>query len=217
MDHAMKVLRAVAGVGALVALVFIWVRESSTRRELTELRAAVRQAADTQQSSAGPPALPPSAVADLRALTTKMLSDQMMAAAPTAGPPPKTPSADHPANSPMTLDEEREQVLAAYGKEQADPTWRSDAEAKLAAAVRTSLPQSSRLKSLECRTTMCKLEIAHADPNAVRGDGLRSWLTSMTEGWDGAFFVAGEREERGEIVQTLVPLKGHKLPIDGSP
>jgi hypothetical protein len=211
----MRTLSVLFGVVALIALIVVCVSESRTRHELAELRAAAKKAADSPQSSASPPALPPSIATDLHALTARMLSGVAIAAQ-TSRHAPETPSAVHHEDHPMTLAQEQEQVRLAYAKESFDPTWRRDAEKKLDVAVRASLPPGSRLLSLECRTPMCMLEISHADASVAHGQGQRWWISSVAQGWDGSLFVAGEREEHGEIVQTLIPMKGDKLPIDTS-
>jgi hypothetical protein len=211
----MKALTILCGVAAVIALVALFASESRTRRELGELQTATRKAAD-RQSVASPSPLPSSVAADLHTFAAKMMSARPVAAE-TPRPAPEAASALHRQASRMTLAQEQEQVLVAYGRESVDPTWRRDAETRLDTAVRASLPDGSRLLSLECRTTMCMLEVSHKDEGAAHAVGRRSWLLAASRGWDGSFFVAGERRERGEIVQTVIPLKGDKLPIDTAP
>jgi hypothetical protein len=208
----MKPLTIMCGVLALIALIVVGLSELRTRRELNELRAAANRTADPLPSASSPSDSVPSA-ADLNLLAARVLS--RAAAAEVTKPVEETPQpvAAKPAEPPsMTVEQMRQGVLAAYGKENRDFAWGPEAEKKLDTALRTALPKGSKLLSMECRSTMCRLEISHSDGAIAHTGGPDGWMSSLTHEWGGAMFVAGEREEGGGIVQTLIPLQAGTFP-----
>jgi hypothetical protein len=99
----------------------------------------------------------------------------------------------------VTYAQSQVRVLAAYGDEAPDAAWSRDAERKLDALVRGRLPSGSHLKSIECRSTMCQVEVTHRDAN-VGG----TFLMEGFRGWPGSLFVAGEKEIQGELAMTII-------------
>jgi hypothetical protein len=63
------------------------------------------------------------------------------------------------------------------------------------------------LVSVECRTTMCLVEVRHADTNASR-----SWLRGGFKGWPGALFIAGDVDKGGSDEQTVVAIRENTTP-----
>jgi hypothetical protein len=89
--------------------------------------------------------------------------------------------------------------------------WSQEASRQLTATILEHLPGGSRLKSLDCRSTMCRVEIAHRD-QAAHGPFLRQGFTR----WPGSIFVAGEQEDAGELIVTLLAAReGTELPLMG--
>lgn len=106
-----------------------------------------------------------------------------------------------------TLAEVRENVLMAFAKEASDQGWARDAARNLDALIRGTLPNGSRLLSIDCRTTMCLVEVRHASATIAH-----DWFPSGVRGWEGAVFVAGESEESSDFVQSLVPIRRDHVP-----
>lgn len=99
----------------------------------------------------------------------------------------------------MTYEQSQTMVLDAYAEETADSTWSAKATDKLNAVVRGNLPSGSRLSALECRTTMCQVKVIHATPQSHM-----SFLMDGFKDWPGSVFVAGEQQDRGDLVVTLI-------------
>ncbi len=125
---------------------------------------------------------------------------------PSAGVTPGSPGAAAP-----TFEQYRAQILSTYRQEQRDPAWSAEAEKHLTATARAALPRGSQILSVACHTTMCLMEVAHADAQAARSARPGSWILLVSRGWEGSVLVAGEREERGELIQTVIAqrLEGH--------
>jgi hypothetical protein len=210
----LKPLTILSFLCAVAALIVVSVREARTRHELDELKAAVSARTDGS-GFANAPVTPSVTGAELGLLAAKLASLQATAAAPSSTSRESTPPGE--ATRPKTDEEVQAQVLVAYGAEKRDSTWGRDTEQKLDSLVRASLPQGSRLLSLECRTTMCKMEISHADERTANPRPGPSWMASIVEGWgEGSLYVAGVRHEGNEIVQTLIPLKGNRSPLSAA-
>jgi hypothetical protein len=190
------VLTACAGVLAFLAL-----RENATRRELEATRHELERLRSDVGQSAG--ALPAGAQASLSNARRLIAHPPPDSAGPT-DPAPARPAAERPL---PTLEEVQETVLTAYGKEATDPNWRNDAERTLRASIEGGLPERSKLLSIECRTTMCLVEVAHATAEAAH-----SWMIGGFKGWAGSVLVAGEEEESGGVQQTLVAVRQGVVP-----
>lgn len=120
---------------------------------------------------------------------------------------------DLPSNKavPVRLEQGQSNVLAAYDAESTDPKWSGTAYQKVDASARQKLPSGSRVRSLECRSTMCKLVAWH-----TTSDAAQSFLMDGFHDWPGARFVAGEVSEAGGVLVTLIAAReGTELPYLG--
>jgi len=107
----------------------------------------------------------------------------------------------------LTRAQVQENVLSAYAGEAGDPAWAPNAERMLLKAISGMLPDSSTLLSIECRATMCLVQLRHADAHVAK-----SWLRSPLKGWPGAIFFAGNVEEDGGAHQMLVAIRENTTP-----
>lgn len=109
----------------------------------------------------------------------------------------------------VSLEQSQKNVLGAFAQEAADADWSSDASHQLESILRGRLPKGSRLGSIDCRATMCQVEIAHADERAAQ-----AFLLDGFGDWPGSRFVAAQRQEAGEQVVTIIASRqGHEPPI----
>src|SRR3954453_3080578 len=70
---------------------------------------------------------------------------------------------DHPATAPApTAKEMKEAVEARFFSQERDPVWSKDAVARLSDQLVPRLPQGSRITSLDCLQTMCRVEVVHS-------------------------------------------------------
>lgn len=110
---------------------------------------------------------------------------------------------------PVSFEQSQAAVLEAFGQESSDPHWSADAARKLDVAVRGHLPKGGRLGSIECRATMCQVEVAHTNPG-----GSQAFLMNAFRDWPGSLFVAKDRQDQGEYVVTIIAAReGHEPPM----
>jgi hypothetical protein len=199
-------LAGVIGAGALGALGWSEVRLG---RELDALRASARSGA-ARPAGADGAATARGALSEadrLRRLELAVAAAAAASAAKPADEPPAEAAETRPAKRVPTLEEVQANVLTAYGREAGDPTWGPEASRKLEASLREALPRGSRLLSIDCRATMCLVEVEHPDERSAQ-----AWLLPGFQDWPGSVLVAGERQEQGAVVQTLVPIRRGATP-----
>jgi hypothetical protein len=109
----------------------------------------------------------------------------------------------------ITFEESQRRVLSAFAAEAVDASWGPDAERKLERIVRSHLPAGSRLNGLACRSSMCELQLTHADAR-IQADFLRNGFHE----WPGSLFVSEETKEHGEVAVTIIASReGTEPPI----
>jgi hypothetical protein len=181
-----------------------YLRETNTRQELEDLKATVAEISKASSSSCTCPSSPSTnIIADLHALAGATAARENEAEAA-----PAKPSSPEPANSlAETREEAQELYRSAHAREAKDPTWSRESESRLNSLAQALFPEGSRLLSIDCRTTMCMMEIAHASEAAAKVQGLDGWMTKLLRDWGGGGVIAaGERQQGTETVQTLMPV-----------
>jgi hypothetical protein len=109
----------------------------------------------------------------------------------------------------MSFEQSQASVFEAFGHEGIDSHWSGDAARKLETSIRDRLPQGSHLGSVECHSTMCRIEVYHVEPN-----GVQTFIMDAFRDWGGSLFVAKDRVEQGEHVATIIASReGHELPL----
>jgi hypothetical protein len=92
-----------------------------------------------------------------------------------------------PAPEEPTPDEVVARLDARFFGEGVDPAWSRDATPR-AERLGGLLPRGARVVSLECRSSMCRLEMSHPDLESFQGF-LRDGLLGEANTWDGAFMA----------------------------
>lgn len=109
-------------------------------------------------------------------------------------------------------------VGARFEQETSDPGWHAASE--LGSKLNEVLPAGSALRSLECRSSMCRIETTHRDLEAYRAftehfllPGARAPL------WSGAgfFHVTHEPQRPGDELVAVVYLGRESLPTAEPP
>lgn len=106
-----------------------------------------------------------------------------------------------------TIEQVNSVVLNAYDSEKVDPTWAATAAKDLNNLVSKSLPEHSRVFSIQCRTTMCRIEVQHTNQETAQ-----LFLDSGFRDWHGGVLVAAETEKEGSLIQTLIPMRENTIP-----
>jgi uncharacterized protein YfiM (DUF2279 family) len=164
-----------------------------TRSELAHVR---RELAELQH-----------AVRSAAALDTE---DPPVAAAE-AAPVPEQPAAD-------SDDDYLGTVADAFDAELSDPRWQAAAD--LRPKLTAALPAGSVLRSLDCRTSMCRVETTHANHETYRAFTEHfSPTATRASVWSGAgyFHVTHAPERPGDALAAVVYLGRESLPTAEPP
>jgi hypothetical protein len=101
----------------------------------------------------------------------------------------------------------------AFSAERSDPSWSDKASRQVVAALTEHLPEGSSLKSVECRTTMCSLQLQHKDTDSYHNFVRSTLLGADTGLWGGAFSAIITNEAQGDIrAHVFLAREGHGLP-----
>lgn len=105
-----------------------------------------------------------------------------------SGARPPGEEGEGPASGEPTPEEMVARLDARFFGEAVDPAWSRDATPR-AERLGVLLPRGARVVSLECRSSMCRLEMSHPDLESFQGF-VRDGLLGEANTWDGAFMAA---------------------------
>jgi hypothetical protein len=191
--------RAVAAVGSVAGQVDLRRMQSELERLRSDLasaerRIAVLEIATPERGAADSATLLPSAAAG-----APLGEAAANAAAASAG------------------DDQRAQVARAFDAESDDASWNPDAEIK--SVVQAALPAGSTVRSLQCRSSLCRVETSHPDEQgqAAYVNSLSIPRPGSTRPFKGVLFDGGERTADGRELRsvTYVVRRGYAFPGAG--
>jgi hypothetical protein len=129
-------------------------------------------------------------------------------AAPAAEPAPRTAALR---SVPHTAKEFSEGFAQHLARQARDPAWSAQAEASVAAALRTEAFTGSTLLRADCGTTLCRVEVSHDGLSAEQG-----FLSNVksTPPFDQGGFALPIHEPGSDKSRTIVYFarEGHTLP-----
>lgn len=195
-----------ASLAGLVGMAWLVYDHVETHRKMADLAVALSRSGSVPNStSASTPALPPpvNAYQILAALTRPTAPAANAESA--ASQVPANPAAN--SDRLPTQEQVQETVLSAYAKEENDSSWSRNAERQITAELNHELPDGSRLLSVECRTTMCYIEVSHTD-DTIAG----SFLMKAFREWHGGVMVAGQEKNGTGATQALVAFRENTVP-----
>ncbi|HSP77097.1 MAG TPA: hypothetical protein VLQ93_01110 [Myxococcaceae bacterium] len=107
------------------------------------------------------------------------------------------PGAEPP---PPSTEEIITRMDARFFGEGFDPSWSYEARER-AEQLGTRMPEGSRVVSLECRSSMCRMEMSHPNLESFQDFMQKSLLGGESE-WDGPFMAGlkGDPGQPGELV-----------------
>ena len=111
-----------------------------------------------------------------------IVASSIPAPAPAASPPPVEPNV---------------RLASAFVAERPDPAWTEAANRLADARLGAALPASSALRSVECRSSLCRIETVHPDMEHYQRFFQRAFVDQDTRAWNGAVTTA-ELTEAGD-------------------
>jgi hypothetical protein len=141
-----------------------------------------------------------------------------MTAVPERGAPTlrvqKPPSPRSRSTAAEEFEATRNALDAVFAAEPEDPAWARAARLTASRALSAALPSSSRIESLECKESLCRIESSHASFDASQEFVRDGFLSLEQRPWDGDFVTGLAEEPRGGRVRTVTFLMrpGKTLP-----
>lgn len=202
---------ATVGVGVVaVGWAYMHIREGQLRseREIARLNSVLAQVQAPQPRSGLPSADDAERRVIGRAAQVARDEARVQAAEALADHDPEDEGARH-RPPPITFEESQQRVLSAFAAEAVDAAWGPEAERTLERIVRAHLPAGSRLNRVSCRSSMCELQMTHAEAKAES-----DFLMTGFHGWPGSLFVTANTHDHGEIGVTIIAAReGTEPPI----
>jgi hypothetical protein len=209
------VLLSIASVVALGSLLSFRAHQEQSQQEIESLKAAIAALkAETRKTAAEVKSAEVDRLQLSDSITSLARAVQNEARqTPQPQPQPGEDLEEQPlqAKRPPSLsyEQSRVAVLSAYAAETADTAWSQGATRQLHTILGSHLLSGSRVHSIDCRATMCQVEVSHTAPEAHE-----AFLMDGFRGWGGAVFVAGDKQQYGErVVTLLVSREGMELPL----
>jgi hypothetical protein len=128
------------------------------------------------------------------------------------GPSPAEPVHEHA--QPLDPAEATAQYQQAFSLEPVDREWSSSAQAKLQTGVSALIPKTSQVVSLECRTSLCRVQVHHRNLDDYRSFTQDAYLKGDTHIWNGQMFstLVGDPTTDGVTTVAFLAREGHLLP-----
>jgi hypothetical protein len=125
---------------------------------------------------------------------------------PSCEAPEPTPAAEGvralpAAQRQLEITEIRDRFAAAFTEQRPDAAWSASARVTAQERIAAALPRTSELRSIECRSSMCRIETAHEDPEHYAQFVQDAFLDPDKHVWDGGFFSTPLEDSReGKLV-----------------
>lgn len=109
-------------------------------------------------------------------------------------------------------DEMKAHVEALYFQETVDRAWSTTAETTLAGTLEKVLPQGSRAEKVECKSTLCRIDLIHQDSSVGPGTFFRQIANDRP--WNGPIHMTAPETDASGAVRNNVYIAraGHPIP-----
>lgn len=213
----MKIWPAIAVLSLLVATMS-WCVVRRQRDEAEQLRGAVRalnQSLDrTDREVARAAAAPPRALQSVHRESAAPGPSADDAATRSAQAPSFTPDVEP--GKPQTIDPAtlRTHLDERFERQADDSAWSAQARELVETKLATAMPPSSVLKSVDCRETMCRIEMIYDDLTQYHAFVRR--MTPDALPWNGTLFSTPlDDPSRGPITfVAFLSREGQQLPVE---
>ena len=208
----MKTWHKIAAL-SLASVCAYWLGQRSQRDELDQLRGSVRSVAQSLQDTDR--AVAQQAAVRFRAAPADPSAPP--AAAPSAPPPadPAPPaSAAEPARPSIDPPTLRAHLGARFEAQTTDPAWSGTARLMIQSKLAAVLPSPSTLRSVECKETMCRIEMVYDD--LAQYPAVLRRMTPEALPWNGTLFSSAISDPSAVPVTFVAFLsrEGQELAVD---
>jgi hypothetical protein len=213
----MKLRDALISLAIVSFVVFVLIDRQQTKSELAELRAQLAAVAEDMTTVTASVRIDPGSIPWPRAVTTA----ERKADAPveSAAERPRRAAADQPRAPETRVEAFARTHKTIEGSFQAEPMeadWASHAKYLAQDKLTAALGPESRIESIECRSSMCRIRSVHADPNSANQFINSKLGQDDSLPWRGPFTVGVVEEAPNNGPVTLITYlgrEGHHLPL----
>jgi hypothetical protein len=201
----MKSWLVFAALGIFATTVFWWEKRANDSA-MAELRKKVSQVEREPPTPIDRPAAPMIAYVSAP-------SEPPSAAEPTSTVKPAAAPTASAAQHAPTNEEVRDHYEMSFIGEYADAAWSQKARGLASERLKATLPDSSAVRSIDCRTSMCRIETSHADLEHYRQFVQKSFMDPESSIWNAATYSSITDDSSGNlVVVSYVSRDGQPLP-----
>jgi hypothetical protein len=151
------------------------------------------------------------------------LVERVTVLAPTANTAAESPAPGKESEATARKDEKprelpvadvRDRLEAAFVAERSSSDWTREAQSTAQRKLAAMPSLSSSVRSVECRSSMCRIETVHQDAKSYRQFVETAFLNPETKLWNGGFFatLAGDHQDGSLAVVSYLARDGEGLP-----
>jgi hypothetical protein len=188
-------------VGLGAAGLFFAAAHRASERRFRELEQQLRTMAEEQQQSAKDEAFRRPVIVWPSTPTPDSQPAPAAPAVPTAAPTSSAGS-EQGSSATITQAEYVSKIGHAFSKEAPDPDWARQTEQAIGGSLR-SVADASAIGAIECRRSLCKASLRHADSSKL-ADFNDRFLARMNELWTGEFYASRDSMNDEGPVQTTM-------------
>ncbi|HYO57223.1 hypothetical protein [Archangium sp.] len=203
----------------MLLLAFTLWKNSQYKSEVEHLRREVSTMSDALQAQARRATSDASAARELAAEVTQLRADALRTASVAPPMPAMSARQDDPAESRpeassrvVSPEEVTQHIETTFEGEAMDTAWARGVRQGLQEKLAPLLSKGSSIGSLECHTSLCRIELRHPDEEQYQ-----QFMQRMTQGgtfWKGASMTYRSEEDGRDIVTiSYLAREGHAMPF----
>ncbi|WP_437978528.1 hypothetical protein WMF11_19395 [Sorangium sp. So ce295] len=217
-----QVLTALAVIGAVTMFVLEWRRQEAQEAELARMRAEMGELSRDLEEARGGTA----SAESVRRLERRLEAAARPNAAlrPASGEEadasgqPDDEQGESPAPAgprPVDMAEVSERIQDVFAQQTTDTQWTASASEAAREKLSSALPERSSLRTVECRSSMCRFETEHDDMAQMQQFMQEAFMDPQKRPWNGGFFAMPVSDPNtGKVmVVSYLAREGEELPM----
>ncbi|WP_437986912.1 hypothetical protein [Sorangium sp. So ce117] len=217
-----QVLTALAVIGAVTMFVLEWRRQKAQEAELARMRAEMGELSRDLEEARGGTA----SAESVRRLERRLEAAARPNAAlrPASGEEadasgqPDDEQGESPAPAgprPVDMAEVSERIQDVFAQQTTDTQWTASASEAAREKLRSALPERSSLRTVECRSSMCRFETEHDDMAQMQQFMQEAFMDPQKRPWNGGFFAmpVSDPNTGKVVVVSYLAREGEELPM----
>jgi hypothetical protein len=217
-----QVFTALAVIGAVTMFVHEWRRQKAQGAELARMRAEMGELSHDLEEARGGTA----SAESVRRLERRLEAAARPNAAPrpasgeeveTSGQPDDEEGESRAPAEPRPVDmaEVSERIQGVFAQQGTDAQWTARASQTAREKLSSALPERSSLRTLECRSSMCRIETEHDDMAQMQQFMEEAFMDPQKRPWNGGFFAmpVSDPDTGKVVVVSYLAREDEELPM----